>query len=147
MRFVRPPRLQRKRATNVRYVATEPPPDVSLVQATPQTREKKTAMQPVMPEPRLTDLLADDTMRQLMERDGVTVDGLITLIVDMRRRLGKRDAGQPWAPGCDGSRSATAVRAGSRFWVSTRTSRAIGAATAEPPPPCSMMTEQAYRGA
>src|SRR3546814_18069273 len=32
---------------------------------------------------------------------------------------------------------------GSRRWVSSRMSRAIGAATAEPPPPCSTTTAQA----
>ena len=37
--------------------------------------------------------------------------------------------------------------AGSRRSASRRMSRAIGAATADPPPPCSMTMEQAYRGA
>ncbi len=37
------------------------------------------------PEPRLADLLRDDTLRLLMDRDGVTDDALLALLGRIRR--------------------------------------------------------------
>lgn len=36
------------------------------------------------PEPRLADLLRDDTLRRLMDRDGVTDDALLALLGRVR---------------------------------------------------------------
>lgn len=38
------------------------------------------------PEPRLADLLRDDTLRRLMDRDGVTDDALLALLGRVRRQ-------------------------------------------------------------
>jgi hypothetical protein len=104
---------------------------------------RERAMRAIMAEPRLEDLLADDTMRRLMDRDGVTEGGLRALVDGLRLTL----FGAPQPLDSADDESAMLTRAGSRFWHSINTSRAMGAATAEPPPPCSISTEQAYRGA
>jgi len=53
----------------------------------------------------------------------------------------------PWYQPLSGAPAATrrtgSVAAGSRRWVSVRMSRTIGAATLDPPPPCSTTTAQA----
>lgn len=48
------------------------------------------------PEPRLAELLRDDTLRLLMDRDGVTDEALLALLCRVRRhRRAAEDAAAP----------------------------------------------------
>jgi hypothetical protein len=47
--------------------------------------------QPGDSEPLLADMMADDVVRRVMARDGVAVEQLLSLLDDMRARLGGRE--------------------------------------------------------